>query len=75
MSTNRNEGEGSKTADKDYRKGATEHAKSGRSEEAAKEAKAALDSGEEQKLHKAEEEGKKHSKGEDPELYRKNKPA
>lgn len=54
----KNEGEGNKTADRDYRRGATEHAQSGRSEEKAREAEDALDGDEAEELEEAEREGK-----------------
>jgi hypothetical protein len=63
-----NEGEGSRTAAKEY----TERTKEFMSKEdvaaKAKEAAAALDSEEGEKLRRAEEEGRSHAKGEDPEV-------
>lgn len=56
----KNEGEGNKTADREYREAATRHAKSGRSEAKAREAEDALDEDSEE-LEEAEREGK--SKG------------
>jgi hypothetical protein len=54
-----NEGEGNKTADREYRKGTEEFAKSGRVEEQARKAAEALDGAEGEELRKAEERGRK----------------
>jgi len=54
----KNEGEGNKTADREYRKGATEHAQSPRSKEAAKAAEQALEGKEGEQLKEAEKAGK-----------------
>jgi len=56
----KNQGEGNKTADREYRQGATQHAQSGRSEPKAREAAEALDE-ESEELEEAERAGK--SKG------------
>jgi hypothetical protein len=69
----RNEGEGNKTAAKEYNKAATRHAESGRSDEAARKARQAMDTPEGTAMREAEIEGKRHAKGEDPQLYRKSK--
>lgn len=71
--TQRNEGEGNKTAAKEYNKAATEHAQSGRSEDAARKARQVMDTPEGTAMHEAEIEGKRHAKGEDPLLYKKSK--
>lgn len=71
--TQRNEGEGNKTAAKEYNKGATAHAKSGRSEQAARDAARAMDTPEGTAMREAEIEGKRHAKDEDPQLYKKSK--
>jgi hypothetical protein len=57
------QGEGNRTADRKYRDSATRHAESGKSEEAAKQAKRALEGGDREELAKAERDGKagKHS--------------
>jgi hypothetical protein len=68
----KNEGEGNKTAAREYNKATTEFAKSGEVEGKAREAKRAIDSGEGEKLRAAEREGQSHSHGEDPELRRKH---
>jgi len=54
----KNEGEGNKTADREYRKGATQHAQSGASEQKAKEAEEALEGEEGEELEEAERAGK-----------------
>ena len=70
--TQRNEGEGNKTAAKEYNKAATEHARSGRSGKAAEEAARALDTPEGTAMREAEIKGKSAAKGEDPKLYKKS---
>jgi hypothetical protein len=64
-----NQGEGNKTAARDYNRKATDHAKSGDVERDAREASEALDV-EGGALREAEEEGKKRVAEEDPELKR-----
>jgi hypothetical protein len=54
-----NEGEGNKTAARNYNKATEEYSKSGRAETAASEAKKALDGPEADELKDAEEEGKR----------------
>ena len=51
----RNEGEGSRTADRQYREGVRRHVDSGAPEAAAEEAQSALDGAEADELRKAEE--------------------
>ena len=67
----KNEGEGNKTAAREYNKGTTEFAKSGQVEGKAREAKRAVDGPEGEKLRAAEREGQSHSHGEDPQLRKK----
>ena len=69
----RNEGEGNKTAAKEYNKAATAHAQSGRSDEAARKARQAMNTSEGTEMREAEIEGKRHAKDEDPQLYKKSK--
>jgi hypothetical protein len=64
----KNEGEGNKTAAKEYNRETSAFATSGRVDGKAKEAKKAVDGPEGAELRKAEEKGKSHSHGEDPEL-------
>lgn len=61
----RNEGEGNKTAAREYNRETTAFTKSGQVESKAREAKQAMDGSEADKLRKAEREGKSHSHGED----------
>jgi hypothetical protein len=63
-----NEGEGNRTAARAYNAEQHKFAESGRVEEKAREAKRALDGIEGSELKQAEEEGKRHSHGEDPQL-------
>jgi hypothetical protein len=57
------QGEGNRTADREYREAATRHAQSGKSEGAAKQAKQAVEGDEGEDLASAERDGKaaKHS--------------
>jgi hypothetical protein len=52
------QGEGNRTADREYREAATHHAESGKSVDAAKQAKQALDGKEGEDLSQAERDGK-----------------
>jgi hypothetical protein len=61
-----NEGEGSRTAARQYDRAAEKFAKSGKVEEKAREAREAIDSPEGRELERAEAEGWRHAKGEDP---------
>lgn len=54
----KNEGEGNKTADRQYREGVRKHIESGKSEPAAKEATRAVDGEEAEELRRAEEAGR-----------------
>ena len=67
----RNEGEGNKTAAREYNKETTEFAKSGQVEGKAREAERAVSGKDGEKLRAAEREGQSHSHGEDPQLRRK----
>ncbi len=60
-----NEGEGSRTADREYREGVQEHLRRGHVEEEAERAAHELDEHPDE-LRKAEEEGKRRSAGELP---------
>lgn len=64
----RNEGEGNKTAAKEYNDATTKFAQSGKVEGKAQEAAKARDGAERQELDRAEQAGKSHAKGEDPKL-------
>jgi Raf kinase inhibitor-like YbhB/YbcL family protein len=56
-------GEGNRVADRHYRQAATDHARSERASAAARDAKAALDSGEAEQLAEAEKRGKSRALG------------
>jgi hypothetical protein len=68
--SSKNEGEGSRTGARDYDERTRKFVESGQVEKKAKEAEKAIDSEEGASLRKAEEEGKRHAKGEDPKLRR-----
>ena len=57
-----NEGEGSRTADRQYREGVRRHIESGASEPAAEEAQQALDGPEADELREAEDKGRSGGK-------------
>jgi hypothetical protein len=65
-----NEGEGSRSGARDYDERTRKFIASGQVEKKAKEAEKAVDSAEGESLRKAEAEGKRHAKGEDPKLRR-----
>jgi hypothetical protein len=67
-----NEGEGNKTAARQYNDEQKRFAQSGKVEEKAREAEQALDGPEKDALKRAEAVGKGHSAGEDPAVTRKN---
>jgi len=58
----KNEGEGNKTAARQYNKDQREFVKSGRVDKAADEAADAVSSGEREELERAEEKGRSHAK-------------
>ena len=66
----RNEGEGNRTAARQYNKDQQRFIKSGKVEEKAREAEAAMDGDERPELERAEAEGKRHIAEEDPKLKR-----
>lgn len=68
---NRNEGEGNRTADRQYRQGVKDHVEHHDVQGDADRARKAVDSPEGKDLRHAEEKGKSHAKGEDPNLYKK----
>jgi hypothetical protein len=65
-----NQGEGNRTAAREYDRAQEEFAKSGKVEQAARSAERALDTKEAKELKKAEELGRRHSHGEDPAVKR-----
>jgi len=70
----RNEGEGNKTAAREYNKRATAFAKTGRARKAARKAEAAIHTPEGTAMREAEIKGKAAARGEDPKLYKKGVP-
>ncbi len=68
MATQQNEGEGNRTAAKQYNDAQKKFADSGKVGPAATDAAKAVDGAEGSELRKAEEIGKGHSHGEDPQL-------
>lgn len=66
----RNEGEGSRTAAKDYNERTKQFVEKGAVEEKAKEASKAVDSAEGEDLRQAEKMGLAHAHGEDPQVHR-----
>jgi len=68
LSSSRNEGEGNKTAGRQYNEAQRRFVESGQVEDKAREAKEALDGPEKTELQKAEAIGKRHSAGEDPKV-------
>lgn len=62
------EGEGSRSADEEYRRRTKAFVESGKVEESAQEAKRAVDSEEGEELRRAEHEGRSHAAEEDPEV-------
>jgi hypothetical protein len=63
-----NEGEGSRSGARAYNQATKEFVDSGRVGDAAQQAKKAVEGGEKAELERAEAEGKRHAKGEDPAL-------
>ena len=68
MTTQKNEGEGNQTAAKQYNDAQKRFAESGKVAPAAKDAARAVDGPEGADLRKAEELGKRHAHGEDPQV-------
>lgn len=64
----RNEGEGNRKADAQYRKGVEEHVRNHDVQGDAERARDAVDGPDGADLRRAEEEGRSRSKGEDPQL-------
>jgi len=61
-----NQGEGNRTAAREFNKAQQDFAKSGKVEQAARSAERALDTKEAKEMKQAEELGRRHSRGEDP---------
>jgi uncharacterized protein (TIGR02284 family) len=64
----RNEGEGNKTAAKEYNEATKKFAQSGKVDQKAQEAAQARSGAERQEMDRAEQAGKSHAKGEDPKI-------
>jgi hypothetical protein len=60
LNTSKNEGEGNKSADREYRKAATRHAASPKSDKMAREAEEALETEEGAELEEARQSTKRH---------------
>jgi len=67
----RNEGEGNRTAARQYNEAQRRFVQSDAVEDKARESEQALESGEKRELDRAEAIGRRHSHGEDPEVTRK----
>ncbi|HWG80234.1 MAG TPA: hypothetical protein VN681_10695 [Stellaceae bacterium] len=65
-----NEGEGNRTAAREYNQAQQDFARSGKVQEKAKEARKAVDGAEADELRDAELVGKRHAAEEDPEVKR-----
>ena len=70
MAEQKNEGEGNRTAARQYDREQQQFAQSGKVDEAARDAARAVQGPEGEKLREAERIGKSHAKGEDPALKR-----
>ena len=70
MQKQRNEGEGNRTAARQYNEAQRRFVKSGQVDKKAHEAEKAVESGERRELEQAETVGKRHSHGEDPYVKR-----
>jgi hypothetical protein len=66
--SSKNEGEGSRTGAREYDERTRAFVESGKVDQKAKEAKKAIEGSEGEELKRAEAEGKRHAKGEDPAL-------
>ncbi|MBV8493709.1 MAG: hypothetical protein JO162_09555 [Alphaproteobacteria bacterium] len=67
----RNEGEGNRTAARQYNEAQRRFAESGKADKNARKAEHALDTPEKKVMERAEAVGKSHKRGEDPEITRK----
>jgi len=65
-----NQGEGNRAADAQYRRGVEEHVRNHDVQGDAERAREAVDGPEGDELRRAEEEGKRHAKGEDSKVRR-----
>ncbi len=70
-STQHNEGEGNRTAAREYNEAQRRFVESGKVDKKAREAEHALDTPEKRAMERAEAVGKSHKRAEDPEITRK----
>ncbi len=70
-STQQNEGEGNRTAGREYNEAQRRFVESGKVDKKAREAEHALDTPEKRAMERAEAVGKSHKRAEDPEITRK----
>jgi hypothetical protein len=70
-STQQNEGEGNRTAAREYNEAQRRFVESGKVDKKAREAEHALDTPEKRAMERAEAVGKSHKRAEDPEITRK----
>jgi hypothetical protein len=70
-STQQNEGEGNRTAAREYNEAQRRFVESGKVDKKAREAEHALDTPEKRTMERAEAVGKSHKRAEDPEITRK----
>jgi hypothetical protein len=71
-STQQNEGEGNRTAAREYNEAQRRFVESGKVDKKAREAERALDTPEKRTMERAEAVGKSHKRAEDPEITRKS---
>ena len=69
--SSRNEGEGNRTAAREYNEAQRRFVESGKVDKKAREAEHALDTPEKRAMERAEAVGKSHKRAEDPEITRK----
>jgi len=70
-STQQNEGEGNRTAAREYNEAQRRFVESGKVDKKAREAEHALDTPEKRAMERAQAVGKSHKRAEDPEITRK----
>ncbi len=73
MPNQKNEGEGNRTAAREYNEATKRFTQSGRVEKSGKEAKQAVEGGEKAELERAEKTGKSKMREEDPAIERKKR--
>lgn len=73
MPSQKNEGEGNRTAAREYNEKTRRFAESGRVEESGRKARQAIEGSEKAQLERAERNGKSKARGEDPAVTRKQR--